>query len=215
MNISLIKKASDLYEEHGLNALCGRIAKKALRVFFDTNAAVWYKRLLHFPPQNVAVNIPARIHFSDFNETLSWITQQNTSWMLNSSELAIAKTEGHIWANIKCKGSIVGYIKCGFKNVYINDYKEVIKFPPKIAFIYDTFILPEHRGARLATYLINETCTFVRNKGFTSVMCHIPHWNIASKKAYSRVGFTRITTVRWLKILPFRILLPNPASFFT
>jgi len=211
MNFEILQKASQIYRQHGAVELIQRILKRALRTIFDTNSAIWHERLLYSGDMEIRPGIPLTVHFSEFRETLNWIKRQNMPWMLNEKEEGVAKNGGHYWLNIKYNGSIVGYIKCGFSNVYINDYKKIIKFPPNVAFIYDTFILTEFRGRRVASYLINETCTFLKKHGFTKVMCHIPDWNVASKKAYSNVGFTRTRKIRWLKILGFKILTANPA----
>ena len=84
--------------------------------------------------------------FTDFIVTLNWIEKQNVSWMLNKKELNIALDGDHYWLNIKHKDLIIGYLKVGFGNVYINDYKRVIKFTDNVAHIYDTFILPGFRN---------------------------------------------------------------------
>ena len=150
-------------------------------------------------------------NFLDFNQTFNWIKLQNKPWMLNDVEKEVAVREGHYWGNVKYNGIIIGYIKCGFNNVYINDYKKTVTFSRNVGFIYDTFILTEFRGRRVASYLINETCTFLKKNGFSKVICHIPSWNIASIKAYSRAGLKRTKKIRYLKILGFKILTSNPA----
>lgn len=211
MNSQIVQKASQIHKQHGMLELTGRILKRALRTIFEMNSAIWHVRLLNSGDGDIKPDIPLTVHFSQFDETLDWIKRQNTLWMLNEKEVEVAKNEGHYWLNVKYNGSIIGYIKCGFSNVYINDYKKIIKFPPNVAFIYDTFTLAEFRGRRVASYLINETCTFLKKHGFTKVMCHIPGWNVASKKAYSNVGFTRTRKIQWLKILGFKILTANPA----
>ena len=114
--------------------------------------------------------------------------------------------------HIKYNGDIIGCIKIGFKNVYIKDYKKIIEFPPKIAFIYDTYIVPEFRGLNLASFMINEVSCFLRNKEYRAVLCHIPHWNTPSIKAYSKVGFKRLKSIRWIKILGFDFLTTNPST---
>jgi ribosomal protein S18 acetylase RimI-like enzyme len=175
------------------------------------NSAIWHVRLLYSGNVEIRLGILLTVHFSEFRETFSWIKHQNIPWMTNKKEEEVARNEGHYWPNVKYNGSIIGYIKCGFNNVYINDYKRIIRFPENVAFIYDTFTLSEFRGCRVASYLINETCTFLKKHGFTKVMCHIPDWNTASEKAYSNVGFTKVSKIRWLKILGFKILTANPA----
>lgn len=207
----ILQKAIKTNRERGSGELFRRILSRMSRLVFETNSATWYIRILYSKDTEIKADIPLTANFLDFNQTFNWIKLQNKPWMLNDVEKEVAVREGHYWGNVKYNGIIIGYIKCGFNNVYINDYKKTVTFSRNVGFIYDTFILTEFRGRRVASYLINETCTFLKKNGFSKVICHIPSWNIASIKAYSRAGLKRTKKIRYLKILGFKILTSNPA----
>lgn len=211
MSIEIFERCLKIYEQQGVFELLLRIIKKVCLAIFETNSATWYVRSLNSDKIQIEPNIPLTMHFLSFNETLDWSRQQDAPWMVNEAEIEVARKTGHHWANIKYNGNIVGYIKIGFDNVFITDYKRIIKFPQYVACIYDTFVLSEFRRHKVASYFINETCNFLEENGFTKVLCHIPDWNIASIRAYSNVGFKRTRTILWLKILGFKILTANPA----
>lgn len=212
MTTELQNKILKTYREDGVREVIKRVFNKGVSLIFETNSAIWYEKVLNHSSNEIKPAIPLSVDFTDFIVTLNWIKNQDVSWMLNKKELNIALYEEHYWLNIKHKGLIIGYIKVGLGNVYINDYKGVIKYPDDVAYIYDSFILPEFRNKRAASYFIYETCNFIRKKGFKRIICHIPQWNIPSIRAYSHVGFKKKKSIRWVKIVGFKILTFNPAN---
>ena len=168
--------------------------------------------MLNHSNNEIKPAIPLSMDFTNFIVTLNWIKKLNVPWMLNKNELQTALNEEHYWLNIRHKGLIIGYLKIGSGNVYINDYKKIINFPSNVACIYDTFVLTGFRNKGVAAYLINETCDFVRRKGFNKIICHIPQWNISSLRAYSRVGFKKKKAIRLINILGLKILTSNPSN---
>lgn len=211
MSTGILEKASKIYEQHGLFGLLLKVFRKLCIAIFETNSATWYVRPLSSNDIHIEPKIPLTLHLASFNETLNWIRRQDASWMVNDAEIEVAKKMGHHWANIKHNGTIIGYVKLGFDNIFIADYKKIITFPPYVACIYDTFVLSEFRHRKVASYLINEACNFLKGNGFAKVLCHIPDWNTASIKAYTSVGFKKIRMIRWLKILGLKIITTNPA----
>ena len=156
----MIQNASKIYQEYGILELIPRIVKRSILTIFDMNSAIWHVRWLYLNEVKIEASIPVTMHFFEFNKTLDCIKRQNKPWMINKNEEAVAKREEHYWPHITYNGMIIGYIKCGFNDVFINDFKKIIKFPPNVAFIYDTFTLKEFRCRRVASHLINETCGF-------------------------------------------------------
>ena len=112
--------------------------------------------------------------------------------------------------NFTINGKKVGCIKIGFKNVYISDYDKIIKLPNKMAFIYDTYVLEDQRKKGVAKYLITHAIKFLKAHKYTKVRCHIPPWNKASISAYEKIGFRKISYIRYFKIfgIPIRKVKP-------
>ncbi|HUV60173.1 MAG TPA: GNAT family N-acetyltransferase [Desulfatiglandales bacterium] len=211
--IKALDKCFLIYTRSGALALLRKLIIKLCNIIYNTNSATWYVRPLNSEGLEIIPEIPLTADFVSFNETLNWIKQQNIPWMLNENEIKVAKRIGHHWASIRYNGNIIGYIKLGFNEVFITDYKKIIKFPKHVAYIYDTFVLDEFRNRKVASYFIRETCKFLKKKGFGKVICHIPDWNISSIKVYSKAGFKRIQAIRFLNILGFKILTKNPSNF--
>ncbi|MDY7038312.1 MAG: GNAT family N-acetyltransferase [Thermodesulfobacteriota bacterium] len=189
-----------------------KVAKRCLCFIFENNSALWHVRHLNDNHIEIKATIQVTVNFTDFSETLEWIKLQNIPWMFNEKEKQVAINGGHFWPNVKHEEAIIGYLKVGFGNVYISDYRRIVHFPDHVAYIYDTFILPEIRGKKIASHLINETCCFLEKQDFSRVLCHIPKWNKASLKAYSRAGFMKKKTICWIKMFGFQILTSNPAN---
>lgn len=206
----IVKKIKRAYQEKGISGVLRRSLQRCTRVLFETNDAIWFNRDLNEDVLSVDSDIQLKVTINNFKETYDWISQMQTHWMLNANEFNTALQQGHFWANIKHENNIIGYIKLGYNNVYIVDYNMAIHFPPKVAFIYDTYVLPELRGHKVASYFINEVADYLKNDGYCTLMCHIPRWNIASIKSYERIGFKRMGKIRYLKIFGFSYLTANP-----
>ncbi len=210
METNLFQKVASAYRDNGLAEVAKRALQRASRLVYESNSAIWFMRDLHAAVDPVPSGIPLTITYTDFAETLGWIEQLETPWMLNSEELRVAKEQGHLWVNAKHDGKVVAYIKLGFKDVYIVDYGKTIPFPEQIAFIYDTYVLPELRGHKIASHFVNELALYLEGKGYSKLMCHIPTWNIASIKTYERIGFRRTGEICCSKLLRFPFLSASP-----
>lgn len=204
------EKVMSAYRDNGLAEVAKRAWHRARNLVYESNSAIWFKRDLHASVEAVTSGIPLTITFTDFAETLGWIERLEIPWMLNSHELKTAKAQGHLWVNAKHDGNIVAYIKLGFKDVYIVDYGKIIRFPPQVAFIYDTYVLPELRGHKIASHFVNELALYLGENGYSSLMCHIPDWNIASIKTYERIGFVSTGYIKCIKIFRLPILSSSP-----
>ena len=205
-------KLKRLYKERGVGGVLSCSLSRLSRAIFETNDAIWFLKELGAEAEEIKPNLPITVTYERFQETLDWIRMQNEPWMLRQEEMSVALSEGHYWLNSKYNETVMGYIKIGFRNVYINDYRKIIRFPDSVAFIYDTFIHPEYRGRRAASYLVNESFKFLSSKGFTKILCHIPSWNRTSIAVYSGLGFREVTTVRCVRFLGISFLNHNPAK---
>jgi len=213
--VSAIQKAERIYLEKGLIELVKRLVLRGLKIVFETNSGVWYQKDLSKNCNEIDPRIPVTIDFFSADKTIKWLQEVDIPWVYNQQEIDIGMKEGHYFPHVKHGDSIIGYIKVGRNNVYIADYKKSIGFPRDVAFIYDTYILPEYRNLNIASFAINEVSKFLKNQGFKKVMCHIPSWNIPSIRAYTKVGFEDLKKIRWIKIFGVKLFTTEPTKLFS
>jgi len=200
-----------IYKQEGFFCLIQRILIRSFHIFLEMNNAIWFERDLLEDIDEFIPKIPVEVNFEFPEETVEWMkNQRDNPWIYNKNEVIVGLKEGHYYPSIKYNGEIIGYIKVGKNGVYIADYKKTIRFPPEIAFIYDSYVVPQHRGLGVAPYSINEVMKFSKNKGFTKLRCHIPPWNNASIRAYTKAKFKRIKRIFYFRIFGFKILTGNP-----
>ena len=209
---SYLEKMKNIYKNQGLKILLKQIMKKMLSPIFITNSAIWFERDLTEELTDYQLKFPVEFDTSSIDKTIKWLKNQKESWVVNQEEITTAYKYNHCWPFVSINGKIVGCIKIGFDNVYILDYKQVIKFPEKIAFIYDTFVLEEQRGKGIGKYLINQAINFLKSQGYTKVRCHIPPWNKISISVYEKMGFKKISYIRFFRIFRVPIRKVKPAE---
>jgi ribosomal protein S18 acetylase RimI-like enzyme len=205
------RKSADIVKEEGLAAFFGRAAKKAYSLVFRTNNAVWYRLDL----KNAAAPDPAgpvKVVFSSGGEIIRWIREKSAEypWIYIENELNTAVRENHIFPCATIGGEIAGYVKIGFGKVYVHDFNREISIPPKDAMIYDTFVLPEHRGKKVALTLVTGAADYLKSRGYERLWCHIPDWNVASSTLYRRAGFREIKRIRFVRLMSFGFFNLNP-----
>jgi len=180
---------------------------KVRRKLFKTNAAYWYYKCLKKEENIRPPILEEHITFSTsyYSEVVQWILKHRNEypWIYNVKELESALRNGHYFPCLISGGQIAGFVKVGFKRVYIEDYEREIDLSKEEAFIYDTFILPQHRRKYLGSYLLFELFKDLMQKGIAVAYCHIPTWNVASSRLYLKVGFKRLAYVRYLRFLQF------------
>jgi ribosomal protein S18 acetylase RimI-like enzyme len=205
----IIFKIKTIYHTDGMGLVFQKGIKRILTVSFQRNSAIWFQRNL-FEEINIPDSeFPVKVNLLTGDETLDWIKTLNKEWMFDIREINLGVNQGHYFGNAKWNNETVGYIKVGFNKVYVLDYEKVIKFPPRLAFIYDTFVLPNYRGKGIASQLISESLCFLKEKGFKGVLCHIPPWNESSISAYTRNGFKEIKEINYFRILGIRLFSSN------
>ena len=184
--------------------------RRILSFIFTTNRAIWFEKDLTKELKEHQAKIPVEIDITSTRQTIEWLKSQKQSWLVHPKEIAAALEYNHCWPSIRINGQIIRCMKIGFGNVYIADYDKVIKFPEKMAFIYDTYILQEYRRKGVAKYLITHAIKFRKAHKYTKVRCHIPPWNKASISAYEKIGFRKISYIRYVKIfgIPIRKVKP-------
>jgi ribosomal protein S18 acetylase RimI-like enzyme len=180
---------------------------KIRRKLFKTNAAYWYYKVLKKDEYIKRPLIEAKMIFDNSNhsEVVQWILSHRNEypWIYNAKELKSAFEYSHFYPCLKMDGEIIGFIKVAFEKVYIEDYEREIDLGKEEAFIYDTFVLPEYRRKYLACYLLAELFNDLIRKGTAVVYCHIPRWNVASSRLYLKMGFQRLSYVRYLRFLKY------------
>ena len=100
--------------------------------------------------------------------------------------LAPIVNRGATYLVSKEEGSITGWILLAQNMDYFS--------AKEYGFIYEIFVLPEHRGKGLSTKLINEGKAFLKNKGFDEVRLNVFSTNFA-KKIYEKMGFTEVNCI--------------------
>lgn len=206
---SYLDKIKNIYENQGLKILLKKVTKNILSPIFMTNSSIWFERDLTKELTDYQPGFPVEFEASTIDKTIKWLKNQKQSWLVNQKEINTAKQFNHCWPYVKSNGKIIGCIKIGFDNVFVVDYKQVVKFPEKMAFIYDTYILDEQRGKGIGKYLISQTIKLLKSQGYTIVGCHIPPWNKISISAYEKMGFKKISYIRFFRILGVSIKKEN------
>jgi len=189
--------------------------KPFLSSIFTTNSAIWFEKDLSKKCEEFKAKIPIEIDMDSTDQTIEWLKKLDLSWVVYPKEITTALKYNHCWPYVQSNGKIIGCIKIGFKNVYIADYDKIIKFPDKMAFIYDTYVSDEYRGKNVARYLISQSIKYLKSQGYTRLGCHIPPWNKASIKAFEKNGFKKVKYVRYYKILGVPIRITNSISNFS
>ena len=198
-----------IYKYQELKKPSLQVISRILKFIFTTNNAIWFEKDLTEELVDFQLKPPIEVDLNSISKTIEWLKNQNQSWVVHPREIATAIEYNHFWPSIRINGEIIGCIKIGFGNVFIVDYNRIIKFPEKMAFIYDTYVLEEQRRKGIAKYLITQSIKFLKVKGYTKVRCHIPPWNKTSIRVYEKIGFKKISYIRFLRIFGVSIRLAN------
>jgi len=169
------------------------------RFIFTTNSAIWFEKDLTEEFVDYLPKLKVEIDIRSTRQTMEWLCNQEHAWVVHPKEIATALKYNHCWPSARRDCEIIGCIKIGFRNVYIVDYNRMIEFPKRIAYIYDTYVLQKERGKGVAKYLITEAIKLLKAQGFTKVICHIPPWNKASINAYEKIGFRKVSYIRFFR----------------
>lgn len=192
-----------------------QVMRRILRFIFTTNRAIWFEKDLTDELKDYQAKLPVEIDMNSISHTIEWLKRQNQSWVVHPKEISAALEYNHCWPFVHINGKIIGCIKIGFGKVYIVDYNRLIEFPERMAFIYDTYVLQGQREKGVAKYLITQAIKFLKAQGYTKVGCHIPPWNKASISAYEKIGFKKVSYIRYFRIFGVPIQIANPAKEFS
>jgi ribosomal protein S18 acetylase RimI-like enzyme len=198
-------------KQKGFFCLINKVYKKIKENTFTTNNAFWFSRNLRQPIQEIEPQKKVHVCFDSDEETVAWLQEHHSQygWMYLPKEIETKEKEKHFFPTVRDGNKIIGYIKAGINKVYIMDYDEVIPLPKSVAIIYDTFILPEYRRLEISSFLVTKTMDMLRESGFKYLWCHIPPWNEASIGLYTKVGFKKVSHVRFIRLLRWKIFTRN------
>jgi len=221
---SLARKCITTIRQEGLRGFCAKAAARVGEYMFATNSADWYRAELSQEPPSVPVPPEVSVDFNAWDEVHDWLLELRDvfRWVYVIEELRVARDFSHVYPLLRAGRSKAGYIKVGFQRAYVTDFEAEISIPPGCAFVYDTFVLPEYRSRGLATFMISEVLAFLRRRDMRYVWCHIPSWNAASIRAFTKNGFVRTKHVRYFRVGwrgfrtcdPQRLMRREEASFF-
>ncbi len=88
-------------------------------------------------------------------------------------------------------GTITGWILLGKNTDYFTDQT--------YGFIYEIYVLPEHRGKGLSKLLINEGNAYWKSQGFDEVRLNVFASNFA-KEIYRKMGFEEVNFIMKVKL---------------
>lgn len=203
-------KAERIFKKDKIKGLLSKIILKIRSVLYSTNSAIWFKKNLEENLKPLTSDINVQVDFHNKN-IIQWLHDNHNKyqWIYVPKEIKSADTNQHLFATLIYNKTIIGYIKTGINKVYILDFDEDVLLPPDVAFIYDTFILPEYRGKNIIPFTIVKVISFLKQRGIKEVFCHIPKWNTASRRAFEKVGFKAIAYIRFWRAFKFKFLIKD------
>ena len=204
------KKVVDAYRAGGFCEIVLRVLYKLARALVATNSAYWFERDLEDDCALTPTPLGVRVNFDAEEKIVDWMRSLGKEYMVHARELEVAREEKHLIGAAECGDEIVGYVKVGYRRVFIQDFGKTMRFPEGVAFIYDTYVTPERRGQGVAGCLIRSAADQLRKRGFRLLRCHIPPWNSRSISAFQKCGFRKVKYIRYRRALGFSIFSFDP-----
>ena len=169
---------------------------------FQTNSAEWYCVDLTSDSAIPAGEAVAEVDFGDLEEVIRWLGELRSTfrWVWVEQELKAARDNSHVYGLLRVGRDRAGYIKIGLGHAYVADFEQCLRIPPASAFIYDTFVHPDHRGRGLALFMVGRALAALRARGIRRVWCHIPAWNHPSINVYMKSGFGKAAHIRHVRL---------------
>ena len=195
-------KALNIYKRGGISYLF----RCTIDRVFETNAAWWFIRDLSEPIQLHSVTLPIDITSERFNDVFLYMKRKA---YIAGPEIKIAKEMGHWFFGLIENGNVKGFCKCGFTNVYVNDFQKIITLPKNLAFIYEYEIDESLRGKGIGYYFISSILHKICNFGYEYALCHIPRWNIGSCRVVEKCGFKRHYFIRYIRLMGIKYTTQN------
>ncbi len=200
-------------KEGGLSRVVVNIYKTLKRDLFRFHSSYWYIGELNEEFRKIEPNIKVCVNYNSIEETFNWERDNLRDGAFYSEqfkEINAARENNHNIVNVSHNGNIIGFLKVGFRKIYIKEYIKIMDIPKNTAFIYDTFISEDYRGLGIAPYTVNEVMRKLSRNGLKFIMCFIVPDNLASQKMYTRIGFKRTQYIWHLRIFGLRIFNLSP-----
>ncbi len=188
----LTKKIKKAYIEGGIPL----IFRRTLKRYFHTNSAWWFIRDLSLPITELFP--PFRIDIIN-NRTEDVIKYMKIKDYISNYELDVGRKEGHTFWGLLFNGEVKGFCKCGYRKVYVNDFREILSLPDNVAFIYEYEIDETLRGKGIGKYFISTILWRLQDNNWQYAICHIPPWNIPSIKVMEACGFKKMGFIRFVE----------------
>ena len=191
--IAALQKGIKAYKEGGFLLVLKRAGKRLYR----TNSAYWFIRDLSAPIPEFSAPFVVNVVKNQTEQVIKYMEKKN---YLSEKEIEVGMKEGHWFLGLIVNEQVMGFCKCGFKRVYVNDFNEVLQLPDKISFIYEYEIDETIRGKGIAKYFISSVLKMLKYDEWRFAVCHIPPWNTPSIKVIEACGFKRL---EWIKFIEF------------
>lgn len=201
----MLHKVKKVYQKGGF-PLVEKCVKERL---FQTNAAWWFIRDLSLPIKEYSSPFKLEVSTYRYNDVLHYMLAKD---YVTEQEIHVASAMNHWFVGLVHEGEIKGFCKCGFRQVFVNDYQDVINLPDNLAFIYEYEIDKSLRGQGVGRFFISKVLLLLFDEGYEYVTCHIPFWNIASTKIIEKCGFVKTHFVRFVKIIGIKFKMKDIGS---
>ncbi len=204
-------KAKITVRKEGLRSLFIKTGRQLKKVCFDTNAAVWFFK-------NLTIQISAeqnegvKFELAEKCEFDQWLQAHSEQfpWIYVEQEVLATANDPRFCFVVKANNDIVAFLKVAVKSAYVLDYDEHLSLSTDMAFVQDTFVLPQFRRKEIAKFLLSHAMIFLSNRGYNWIFCHIPEWNIASRRLYKSLGFKRLAHVYFVRLFKWKFYTTNP-----
>lgn len=206
-------KTKRAFERGGFTGLARKIYEKLLGDHFKLHTSYWYIKELNGEHINITPKFKVDVNYNAMQETLDWERDNlhdGKFYTEEFKEISAAQKYSHYMVRLSHDNEIIGFLKVGFRKVYIKEYKKIMVLPQNTVFIYDTFICENYRGFGMAPYMVSEVMKNLTEKGIEYVMCLIVPGNLASQNAYGKIGFKRIKYIWHLRLYGLRVFNINP-----
>lgn len=205
------RKSREIAENKGGRFLLNKSIQKLKSLAYSTNAAIWFCRQLDLTISEITVP-GIGITLASQSEFESWLQAHQVAfpWIYVDQEVLATRNDAKLSFVAQVDGRMVGYLKIAVKKAYVLDYDSHLTLPDNVAFIQDTFVLPEFRRRGVAKSIISNALKYLRAHGYCKVFCHIPKWNNPSITTYEGLGFQRVGHIRFLRIFKVKSYTTKP-----
>ena len=121
---------------------------------------------------------------------------------------------GHLCFAAYVGGAIVGYAWVGFDAAFdgTSGWRDIViaRLKEKEAYLYDGFVLPEHRSKKIAQRIYQYAIVHLRREGFERLYAAVSRDNVASVKALLGCGFRPIRGFGYVNLLGLRRVFYSP-----